>query len=306
MRQPKYESGYFVRLEIGFLAVIIAFVVIFYCFPEISSITNSTIDIIEPDFVIVDIPRTFYLNKIKKPTIPVISSQYEEFDLMGDVEIVNHSTPDSTQIYDSTFVDLLYYDDFLPYSAIDEFDPESLKEKKEPLDYYHDYLFEKLAEIDKHKNTFKIRSNVDDFLVQSMGRDPNMLTVNIGNVVDETKKYIVSNKKNSITIHNIVETEKDWYLLEVLWQKKTHSIFEIYNDDSVKNQNTILSLKKSIENLKNNGLVFEIEIYNTTHYSPTFKPDQMIEIVNKLLVQDLTTQQKTKLSSFLNFIVLNS
>ncbi len=139
-----------------------------------------------------------------------------------------------------------------------------------------------------------------------MGRYPGMFRVDIGSVIDATKKYINSSNKRTITVNSIVNSEKHWYILELLWYKNGQTIFEIYADKYVSKINTVSTLKESMSNLKENGLVIEVEDFERSRYYPAHNPGEMIEIMNRLMAQDLPTQQKDILSSFINFIILNS
>ena len=139
-----------------------------------------------------------------------------------------------------------------------------------------------------------------------MGRDPAMLSINIGSVADATKNYFRSKYRKNITVNNIVNSEKHWYILELLWEKKGQTIFEIYADESVRKKTSVATLQESMHNLEENGLVFKVEGFERSKFFPTYAPKEMIEVINKLLAQDLSTQQKDILSSFVNFIILNS
>ena len=61
-----------------------------------------------------------------------------------------------------------------------------------------------------------------------------------------------------------------------------------------------------MNNLVENGLVFKVEGFERSKFYPSYSPDEMIEIVNRLLVQDISGQQKDILNYFINFIILNS
>ncbi len=294
------------RLEISLLCALIIISLIFYLFPRIAENFSNNNSSAKPDFIIIDIPQTFQIYKKAMPAKPEISSQYEEVEMMEDVVIVETREIDSTFYMDSTLANLLYYENLLPYLGLEKFDPKSLKEEKEPLDHYREYLFEKLTKIYNDKNSFKIKSNVDDILAQSMGRDPNMLMVDIVAVIENTKRYINSKVNRNITINNIINTEHDWHILAVIWEKTSPTVFEIYEDEYVKKSNSVSSLKESLNNLEENGFVIEIEGFESDRYLPTFSSEKMIDLVNRFLARDLTNQQKDKLSSFLNFIIMSS
>jgi len=95
-------------------------------------------------------------------------------------------------------------------------------------------------------------------------------------------------------------------ILASLWEKKSQTVFDIYDNESIRKKNTVSSLKESLNNLEENGLVIEIGGYERNHYYPAFNPDEIIEIVNRFLANGVTIHQKDKLNSFLSFIILNS
>ncbi|MCK5033334.1 MAG: hypothetical protein KAS18_06855 [Calditrichia bacterium] len=306
MRKNKFKLRYALRLEISLLSVLIITILFFYFYPRFEQKFSTSKNLIEPDFIIVDTPRTYQIVEKIKPLLPVIPSQFEEIEFMEDVEIVENEVFDSTKFVDSSLANLLYYEDLLPYIGLEQFDPRLMEDKNEPLDQYREYLNYRLTEIFNNKKSYKSRSNIDDILTQSMGRDPNMLLIDIRSVIYAVNKYINPKTRRNITVQNIIESEKYWYILEVLWRKKTQTIFEIYDDESIRKVNTVASLKKSMNNLKENELVIEIESFERSHYFPSFSPDEMIDIVNKYLARDLTNKHKDILSSFLNFIIMNS
>jgi len=300
------KSKYKIRLELSFLIALIIVVMFFSLYPQFAQKFGINKSSLEPDFIIMDIPRTIQLLKKIEPPKPEIPAKFEEVELIDDVEIAAKVEIDSSFVVDSTEIALRYYEQLLPYLDLEKFDPGIFKQETEPLARYHEYLNKRLTEIFSEKKSYKSRTHIDDVLAQSMGRDPRMLSVDIGSVVDATKNYFKSNSKRKITVDNIIKSEKHWYILELLWSYKGQSIFEIYADESIRKKNTIVSLKESMNNLKENGLVFEVERFERSHYFPSFSPDEMIEIVNKLLAQDLSNHQKDKLSLYLNFVIINS
>lgn len=306
MYKEQYKKGYSFRIEIGFLLAIFLIMILFYIYPRFEYTLGLKKSIEQPDFIITEIPRTFQQYKKIKPPQPVSPTKYDEVEFLEDVEIAENEESNSSAKLDSLNFGLLYYEDLLPYLGLGRLDSQSLEEQKKPLDLYHDYLNYRLTEIFKNKNNFKSRTQVDDILAQSMGRNPNMMQIDIGQVIVAAKDYINSNKSRTITINNIINTEKYWYILELLWKKKGQTVFEIYADDSVRKKNTIISLKESMQNLKENGLVTKVAGYERDHYFPTFSPDEMVEIVNKLSAQHLSGQHKNILSSFMNFIIMHS
>lgn len=305
MPTDKFRKRYKLHVELSFIFSIIAISLIFYLYPRFAEKFSKNA-IPEPDFIIIDIPPTIQLSHKVIPVIPEISSQYEEIEMMEDVEIVDTQIIDSTIYADSTLANLLYYEDFLPYLGLEKFDPKSLKEKKEPLDQYHEYLSERLTKIFENKYPIKSRSNVDDILARSMGRDPNMLKINIGETIESVSKYMKSNANRNIYINNIINTENDWFILATLWDKNSQTVFEIYEDESIRKENTVSSLKESLNNLEENGLVIKIDGYERKQYFAAFQPDEIIDVVNRFLAGNLTDQQHDTLSSFINFIIMNS
>jgi predicted transcriptional regulator len=306
MRKDKFKTRYLLQVEISLLSTLIITSLFFYFYPSIEQKFKSNNSIIEPDFIITYIPRTYQEIEKVKPPIPESPVFFEETELMEDEEIAKKEDVDSLIFKDSSEIALLYYEDLLPYPDLEKFDPNTLQTQIKPLDQYHEYLNNRLTEIFSERKSYKNRTYIDDVLAQSMGRDPGMLSVNIGSVIDATKKYINSNNKRNISVDSIIKSEKHWYILELLWEKKGQTIFEIYTDESIRKNNTVATLKESINNLKENGLVFEVEDFERSRYFPAHNPDEMIEIVNRLLAQDLPAQQKDILSSFVNFIILNS
>jgi hypothetical protein len=306
MWKNSLKTGYLFRLELCLLIVLIITILFFSLYPRFEQKFGLKNSSTEPDFILTEMPRTYQSIKKPAPPLPKIYSYSDDIELMEDVEIVKKEEIDSSSVSDSNIVDLLYYENLLPFLGLQEFDSNYYQVQPQPLDQYQEYLNNRLLEIFSNKNSYKSRTNVDDFLTKSMGRDPNMLNINIGSVIEATKKYINSNKKRIITAHNIINTKNHWYILEILWNKKGQSIFELYENESIRKMNTIASLKESMHNLKENGLIFEIEGYERSHYYPIHNPEEMIEIVNRILAQDLSNPQKDILFSFLNFVVLNS
>jgi hypothetical protein len=306
MKNQNLKSRYILRLEISLLLALLMILTLFYLYPRFEERFGINKPNLEPDFIVTDIPRTIQLLKKLKPLPPKIPAKFEEVEFMDDVEIVENEVIDSTLIIDSTGIALQYYEQLLPYMDLDKFDPGTLKTESEPLAQYNKYLNDRLEKIFNDKKSFKSRTNIDDILAQSMGRDPAMLSVSIGSVVDATRNYFRSKNRKNITVDNIVKSEKHWYILELLWERKGWTIFEIYAEKSVRKNNSMATLKESMYNLEENGLVFKVEGFDRSKYFPTHTPDKMIEIVNRLLAQDLPIHQKDILSSFINFIVLNS
>jgi len=306
MKNKNLKSRYRFRLEFSLLLALIITLTFFYLYPRFEEIFGINKPDLEPDFIVTDIPRTIQLLKKLKPLPPEIPAKFEEIELMDDVEIAENEAIDSTFVIDSTGIALQYYEQLLPYLDLEKFDPGTLKTDPEPLAQYNKYLNDRLEKIFNDKKSYKSRTNIDDILAQSMGRDPAMLSVNIGSVVDATKNYFRSKNRKNITVNSIIKSEKHWYILELLWEKKGQTIFEIYASDSVRKNNSMMTLKESIHNLEENGLVFKVEGFERSKFFPTHTPNEMIEVVNKLLAQDLSTQQKDILDSFVNFIILNS
>ena len=300
------KSRYRLRLEISLLLALIIITTFFILYPSFEKRFGMNKPDLEPDFIVTDIPRTIQLLKKLKPLLPEIPAKFDEVEFMDDVEIVENDVIDSTLIIDSTGIVLQYYEQLLPYLELDKFDPGTLKTDSEPLAQYNKYLNDRLDKIFKDKKSYKSRTNIDDVLAQSMGRDPAMLSVSIGSVVDATRNYFRSKNRKNITVNNIVKSKKHWFILELLWEKKGQTIFEIYANESVRKNNSIVTLKESMHNLEENGLVFKVEGFERSKYFPTHTPDKMIEVVNRLLAGDLPIQQKDILSSFVNFIILNS
>ena len=306
MKNTNLKYRYKFRLEFSLLFALIIIVSIFYLYPKFEQRFGLNKPKLEPDFIVTDIPRTIQLLNKLKPPPPEIPSKFEEVELMDDVEIVINENIDSLNVIDSSEIALQYYQQLLPYLELEKFDPNALKNESEPLAQYQEYLNKRLTKIFSEKKSYKSRTQIDDVLAQSMGRDPGMLSVDIGSVVNATKNYFKSNKKRNITVDNIIKSEKYWYILELLWQKKGQTIFEIYTDESVRKNNSVATLKESLGNLQENGLVFEVEGYERSRYFPAQTPDEMIELTNRLLAKDLPSEQKEILSSFVNFIILNS
>lgn len=306
MKKNSLNATYTIRLEFSLLIALIIIGIFFFSFPKFKQMFIINDLNVKPDFIITDTPQTIQMLKKLKPPKPEIPAKFDEVELMDDVEIAESDSMDSTFISDSTKLAFHYYDQLLPYLNLEKFDPGVLKNEEEPLAQYNEYLNKRLTEIFNNKKSYSSRSHIDDYLSQSMGRDPGMLSIDIGAVVDATKKYFKTNRRTLITIDNIVSSEKHWYILEMLWDKKGQSIFEIYNNESVRKNNTIKTLKESMLNLSENGLVFEVEDNERSRYYPTHSPQKMIEIVNRMLAQDVSNQHKEILSSFVNFIILNS
>jgi len=306
MKNIIIKSRYKFRLEFSLLLALNIILFFFYLYPRFEERFGNNKPNLEPDFIVTDIPRTIQLLKKLKPPPPEIPAKFEEVELMDDVEITKNEEIDSSMVIDSTDIALQYYEQLLPYLDLEKFDPGTLNTESEPLAQYNKYLNDRLEKIFKDKKSYKSRTNIDDIMAKSMGRDPAMLSVNIGTVVNATKNYFRSKNRRNITATSIINSEKHWYILELLWQKKGQTIFEIYADESVRKNNSVVTLKESMYNLEENGLVFKVEGFDRSKFYPAYTPDEMIEVVNKLLVQDLSTQQKDILSSFVNFIILNS
>jgi predicted transcriptional regulator len=306
MKNINLKTRYRFKIELSLFLALVFTITLFYLYPRFEQRFGINKPRLEPDFIVTDIPRTIQLLKKLKPPPPEIPAKFEEIEFVDDVEITKIENIDSLNVVDSSEFVFQYYKQLLPYLDLEKFDPNVLEIQPEPLDQYHEYLNNRLTQIFKDKKSYKSRSHVDDVLAQSMGREPGMLKIDIGSVVNATNNYFKSNNKRNISVENIIKSEKHWYILELLWQKKGQTIFEIYTEESVRKINSVATLKESMNNLKENGLVFEVEGFERSRYFPAHNPDEMIEIVKRLLAQDLPTQQKDILSSFINFIIFNS
>jgi len=305
MKKDKFNRRYKLHIELSFLIALLLLILLFYLYPRFAEKFFHR-KLVEPSFIIVDIPPSIQHEKKVKPAPPQITAEYEELEILEDVDIFDEQQTDTTSSTDSLFAHLLYYDSLLPFSIYDNFDPNSLIKEKEPIDRYKEYLNDRLTKIFNDQRNYNPRSAIDDILAQSMGRDPNMLMVDVGAVIKKTRHLLAQLKNRQITINGILNTENEWYLLPVLWERKSHTALELYEYESVKKSNTVFSLKKSLNTLEKNGFLFKIEGHNEVRYIPAFNPDELIEIVNKLLAGNITVPQKDKLNSFLSFIIIFS
>jgi len=127
------KSKYKIRLELSFLIALIIVVMFFSLYPQFAQKFGINKSSLEPDFIIMDIPRTIQLLKKIEPPKPEIPAKFEEVELIDDVEIAAKVEIDSSFVVDSTEIALRYYEQLLPYLDLEKFDPGIFKQETEPL-----------------------------------------------------------------------------------------------------------------------------------------------------------------------------